>query len=64
MIGAVVVGITAYYGNYPHNYVTSSPEIFFCIVGVTCLVGTGCLLLSCILSISTASILPKTIFVS
>ncbi|XP_034239499.1 uncharacterized protein LOC117644282 isoform X3 [Thrips palmi] len=62
LIGAVIIGITAYYSNYAHNYPTSSPEVFLCIVAVTCLVGTGCLLLSCILSISSASILPKTIF--
>lgn len=63
LIGAVVVGITAYYAsNYYHNFVLQSPEIFFCIVGVTCLVGTTCLLLSCMLSISTASILPKTLY--
>ena len=62
IIGAVIVGITAYYNKY-QNYYTSSPEVFFCIVAVACLVGTGCLLLSCILSISSASILPKTIFI-
>ncbi|KAE8738955.1 hypothetical protein FOCC_FOCC015555 [Frankliniella occidentalis] len=63
LIGAAIVGITAHYGsNYYHNYVTQSPEIFLCIVATTFMVGTACLLLSCILSISTASILPKTLF--
>ncbi|KAK3915116.1 CTP synthase, partial [Frankliniella fusca] len=63
LIGAAIVGITAHYGsNYYHNYLTQTPEIFLCIVATTFLVGTACLLLSCILSISTASILPKTIF--
>ncbi|KAJ1532080.1 hypothetical protein ONE63_000709 [Megalurothrips usitatus] len=63
VIGAIVVGITAHYGaKYYHNFLLQSPEIFMCIIAVTFLVGTACLLLSCILSISTASILPKTIF--
>lgn len=54
------VGILAYYID---NYgTTSREELFFLLIAVTFLIGTFINLLSCLLSIGTASILSKTIY--
>lgn len=47
-----------------HSVYTAGEELFFLVTASACLLGTGCLLVSCLLSISTASIISKTIFVS
>jgi hypothetical protein len=65
LVGATIVGIVAYYVD---QYRSSSgmfvPEVFYLIVAVAALITTFCLLLSCLLSIPTAGILPTTMFVS
>ncbi|XP_063921699.1 uncharacterized protein LOC135136384 [Zophobas morio] len=60
-LGIVVVGLVShYYRDYTH--VNQTPETFFLLMAVTFLVGTFLLLLSCLISISTASIISKTIY--
>ncbi|CAG0917226.1 unnamed protein product [Notodromas monacha] len=65
LIGATIIGIVAYYFD---NYRTSSqlfvPEVFMLIVAVAALVTTFSLLVSCLLSIPTAGIMPTTMFES
>lgn len=60
ILGAVVVGLVSYYYDRYQTYV-QTPETFFLLMAVTFLVGTFLLLLSCLISISTASIISKTI---
>lgn len=40
------------------------PELFFLLIATTCLIASTLLLISCLISIATATILPKTVFVS
>ena len=65
IIGAVCVGLIANYSYYSyriyHNY---TYDLFFFLIATTFMIATFIILVSCIISISTASILPKTIFVS
>ncbi|XP_074041250.1 uncharacterized protein [Leptinotarsa decemlineata] len=60
ILGAVVVGLVSYYIN--KFYVINTPELFFLLMAVTFLTGTFILLTSCLISISTASIISKTIY--
>ncbi|XP_022916084.1 CKLF-like MARVEL transmembrane domain-containing protein 8 [Onthophagus taurus] len=60
ILGVVVVGLVAYYKN---TYIKTDVYLFFLLMAVTFLIGTFLLLLSCLVSISTASILPKTIYI-
>lgn len=63
IIGAVCVGLIANYSYYTiHRYQNYNTDIFFLIVTSAFLICTFAILVSCIISISTASILPKTIF--
>ncbi|KAL3268583.1 hypothetical protein HHI36_007691 [Cryptolaemus montrouzieri] len=56
VLGAVIVALVSYYyGKYQHP----SSDTFFLLTAVTFLVGTFLILLSCLISISTASVLPK-----
>lgn len=62
LLGCVAVGIIGHYikwNNYADNMV---PELFFLLIATTCLVTTSLLLFSCLCSIATASIIPKTLF--
>ena len=62
--GIVTTGIMGYYiGNFA-NSAFYRPEIFFLLMSVFALITTFCLVLSMFLSIGTASILPRTFFVS
>lgn len=58
-LGAACVGVICHYMD---NVITVKAELFFLLMAVTFLVGTFCLLLSCIVSLSTASIISKTIY--
>ncbi|KAG5900502.1 hypothetical protein JTB14_010912 [Gonioctena quinquepunctata] len=60
ILGIVVVGLVSYYIN-KWNYI-NTPELFFLLMAVTFLVGTFILLTACLISISTASIISKTIY--
>lgn len=57
-----MVGLVSYYYGRFRGFHT--PELFFLLMAVAFLVGTFCLIFSCLISISTASILSKTVFVS
>ena len=45
-------------------YNVEQAELFLLLISTTCLITTTCLLASCLLSISTATIIAKTMFVS
>ncbi|XP_059618001.1 CKLF-like MARVEL transmembrane domain-containing protein 8 [Phlebotomus argentipes] len=63
ILGAVIVGILGYYIRRL-TYLVSVPasELFFFTIAVAFLIGTFCLLLSCIISLSTGGIISKTIY--
>ncbi|CAG9096621.1 hypothetical protein JYU34_007370 [Plutella xylostella] len=64
ILGAVAVGIIGYYWshyNYRYTY-NSKPELFFFLISVAFLIGTFCLLTACLLSLSSASIISKTLY--
>ncbi|KAJ8982136.1 hypothetical protein NQ317_002863 [Molorchus minor] len=61
ILGIVVVGLVSYYVER-YLTLTQTPEVFFLLMSVTFLVGTFLLLLSCLISISTASIISKTVY--
>ena len=63
LLGAACVGVVSYY--MEHGYSSGyrqKPELFFLLVAVAFLIGTFCLLVSCLASMSTASLLSKTIY--
>lgn len=65
MLGAACVGVVAYYmdhGGYYH--VAPKAELFYLLVAVAFLIGTFCLVTACVVSLSTASIISKTVYVS
>ena len=59
IIGAVCVSLVAW--NFWSVY-TRNPELFFLCIAVACLVGTSCLLVSCLISFTTGGVISKTIF--
>lgn len=61
LLGIVVVGLVSYYYRYYMSYNTKT-ETFYLLMAVTFLVGTFLLLVSCLISISTASIISKTVY--
>ncbi|XP_065155279.1 uncharacterized protein [Atheta coriaria] len=61
LLGIVVVGLISYYYRTA-RIVSHTAETFYLLMAVTFLVGTFLILVSCIISISTASIISKTIF--
>ncbi|XP_071635204.1 uncharacterized protein [Temnothorax longispinosus] len=59
-LGIVCVGIVGHeFGNY--SAYRSTAELFFLLITTTFMIGTFILLLSCVTSFSTASIISKTI---
>ncbi|CAB3361712.1 Hypothetical predicted protein [Cloeon dipterum] len=63
IVGTVIIGLVATTLSRYHNYYSSgNEELFFFVTACACVIATGCLLISCLLSISTASIISKTIF--
>lgn len=61
ILGIVVVGLVSYYFD-KYRAQLNTPEIFFLLMAVTFLIGTFLLLTACLISISTASIISKTIY--
>ncbi|KAI5633075.1 membrane-associating domain-containing protein [Phthorimaea operculella] len=63
ILGAVCVGLIAYYFDrrYYNNYDTR-PELFFLLTATTFMIGTFCLLTACLVSLSSGSIISKTIY--
>uniref|UniRef100_A0A336KC16 CSON011304 protein n=1 Tax=Culicoides sonorensis TaxID=179676 RepID=A0A336KC16_CULSO len=63
ILNAVCVGLVAYYFRRYHSvYSNGNPELFFLLMTTTFLIGTFCLLLSCLVSWSTGGIISKTIY--
>ncbi len=62
------MGILGHYTTYNGQYYNAgrlfTPELYFLLVATTCLITSTLLLLACFISIATATILPKTVFVS
>lgn len=61
IIGAVCVGIVAYY--YDRRFYHFIPDLFFLLMATAFVIGTFCLLVSCLFSLSTGGIISKTIYV-
>nr|CAD7201912.1 unnamed protein product [Timema douglasi] len=61
ILGAVCVGLSAYYLR-SYYYQNQVPVLFFLLMATAFLITTFCLMFSSLISISTASFLPKTIF--
>lgn len=59
IIGALCTFFVAY--NFWSHY-SRGTELFFLCIAVACVVGTFCLLLSCLVSLSTGGIISKTIY--
>lgn len=65
LLGAVCVGIMGYYWEHGYTYrynTNTRPDLFFFLITVAFLIGTFCLLASCLFSLSTASIIAKTLY--
>ncbi|XP_053696780.1 uncharacterized protein LOC128744049 [Sabethes cyaneus] len=63
IIGAVIVGLVAWHLRRYHSvYASGNPELFFLLMAVSFLIGTFCLLVSCLVSLSTGGIISKTIY--
>lgn len=60
----MAVGIIGHYITWNSYSEYQVSELFFLLISTTCLIATSLLLFSCIFSIATAAILPKTLFVS
>lgn len=59
--GAVVIGILLYYkDNYYHFF--QGAALFYLCIATTFFIASACLLLSCLCSLSTASIISKTLY--
>ncbi|XP_029671613.1 uncharacterized protein LOC115240540 [Formica exsecta] len=59
-LGIVCVGIIGNeFNTYPPR---TTPECFFLVITITFMINTSILLLSCLISLSTASIISKTIY--
>ncbi|KAK7080394.1 hypothetical protein SK128_024240 [Halocaridina rubra] len=62
ILGCVAVGIIGHYIKWTRNSEYLIPELFFLLIATACLIATCLLLFSCLCSITTASIIPKTLF--
>jgi len=60
IIGAVCVGIVIW--NFNRLYSYAVPDLFFLLMATSFLIGTFCLLISCLFSLSTGGIISKTIY--
>ncbi|XP_063360026.1 uncharacterized protein LOC134649238 [Cydia amplana] len=60
-LGVACVGVIGYYHD-TKGYVLQAPELFFFLMAVTFMIGTFCLLTACLVSLSTASLISKTIY--
>ncbi|CAL4117876.1 unnamed protein product [Meganyctiphanes norvegica] len=63
ILSCIAIGIL---GHYITTYTSSRevivPELFFLLIATACLICTSLLLFSCLCSIATASIMPRTLF--
>ncbi|XP_063591404.1 uncharacterized protein LOC134768514 [Penaeus indicus] len=64
ILGCVAIGIIGHYIPWTRTAEYMIPELFFLLIATACLITTTLLLMSCLCSIATASIIPKTLFVS
>jgi len=64
LIGGVVVGILGYYYNRGSTFINynTSANLFLLLIATSFLIGTFCLLLSCLTSLGTGGIIAKTIY--
>ena len=62
LICGAIVGIIAYYYNRSSVWFSGSPDLFLFLMSTTFMIGTFCLLLSCLTSLSTGGIISKTIY--
>ncbi|KAK6625373.1 hypothetical protein RUM43_005670 [Polyplax serrata] len=62
VLGAAAIGLMAQNMSDCRYYNLISRELFFLLVVTTFMIGTVLILLSCLFSISTATILPKTFY--
>ncbi|XP_005189849.1 uncharacterized protein LOC101898907 [Musca domestica] len=62
LIGAAMVGIFAYYQKNGACFYSMEGVVFAFLMSVTFMIGTFCLLLSCLTSLSTGGIISKTIY--
>ncbi|XP_039747208.1 uncharacterized protein LOC120624624 [Pararge aegeria] len=63
LLGAACVGVVGYYLEPGYTrYNGQKPELFYLLVSVAFLIGTFCLLLSCLISLSTSTMISKTIY--
>ncbi|XP_075969539.1 uncharacterized protein LOC142972365 [Anticarsia gemmatalis] len=65
LLGAACVGVVGYYIDHGYAYTARSnqkAELFYLLIAVAFLIGTFCLLTSCLVSLSTASMISKTIY--
>ncbi|XP_061390676.1 uncharacterized protein LOC133326010 [Musca vetustissima] len=62
LIGAAMVGIFAYYQKNGACFYNMEGIVFAFLMSVTFMIGTFCLLLSCLTSLSTGGIISKTIY--
>ncbi|XP_047493153.1 uncharacterized protein LOC125041853 isoform X1 [Penaeus chinensis] len=63
ILGCVAIGIIGHYIPWTRTADFMVPELFFLLIATACLITTTLLLMSCLCSIATASIIPKTLFV-
>ncbi|XP_075220045.1 uncharacterized protein LOC142323753 isoform X2 [Lycorma delicatula] len=59
--GAIALFLAVYYRD-KYRYATGSPELFFIAITTAFVIGSLCLLIACLISLSTASIIAKTIY--
>ncbi|XP_045785212.1 uncharacterized protein LOC123880881 [Maniola jurtina] len=63
LLGAACVGVVGYYLEPGYTrYNGQKPELFYLLVAVAFLIGTFCLLLSCLISLSTATMISRTMY--
>ncbi|XP_047493155.1 protein singles bar-like isoform X2 [Penaeus chinensis] len=62
ILGCVAIGIIGHYIPWTRTADFMVPELFFLLIATACLITTTLLLMSCLCSIATASIIPKTLF--
>ncbi|XP_075157284.1 uncharacterized protein LOC142230526 [Haematobia irritans] len=62
LLGAAMVGIFSYYQNNGACFTNIDGIVFAFLMSVTFMIGTFCLLLSCLTSLSTGGIISKTIY--
>ncbi|XP_071447455.1 plasmolipin [Hetaerina americana] len=62
ILGAVCVGISAHYMTIYRDVYGYVPQLFFLLMTTTFLIATACLFFSCLFSLSTATIIAKTLY--